>query len=45
MKAAEDQARKAAAETSIYMALSMFIGAFVACAAAALGGKRRDEHL
>jgi hypothetical protein len=45
MKAAADEARAAAAKTSVFMALSMFIGAFVACAAAALGGKRRDEHL
>jgi hypothetical protein len=42
---AADAARKGAAETSIYMALSMFLGAFIACAAAALGGKLRDEHL
>jgi hypothetical protein len=45
MKAAADEARAAAAKTSVFMALSMLIGAFVACAAAALGGKRRDEHL
>lgn len=45
MKADEARIRKAAAEASIYMALSMLIGAFVACAAAALGGKRRDLHL
>ena len=42
---AADAARVAAAETSIYLALSMLVGAFVACAAAALGGKLRDEHL
>ena len=42
---AADSARKAAAETSIFTALSMLIGAFIACAAAALGGHRRDEHL
>lgn len=45
VRKAADAARGAAAEASIYMALSMLIGAFVACAAAALGGKRRDEHL
>jgi hypothetical protein len=52
MKAAEarvrlgaDAARKAAAQASVFMALSMLVGAFVACIAAALGGKRRDEHL
>jgi hypothetical protein len=45
VRKAADAARAAAAEASIYMALSMFVGAFVACAAAALGGKRRDLHL
>ncbi len=52
MKAAElrarqaaDKARAAAAETSIYLALSMLIGAFVASVSAALGGRLRDEHL
>ena len=51
MKAAEvrarqaaDAARKAAAEASIYMALSMLIGAFIASVSAALGGRLRDEH-
>lgn len=39
-----DRARKAAAETSIFMALSMLVGAFIACIAAALGGQRRDLH-
>jgi hypothetical protein len=42
-QAAED-ARKAAATTSIFIALSMLIGAFIACAAAALGGHERDLH-
>lgn len=41
---AADAARSAAATTSIYAALSMSIGAFIACAAAALGGRRRDEQ-
>jgi len=45
MRKAADEARRAPAETSIYMALSMLIGAFIACAAAALGGRLRDEHL
>jgi hypothetical protein len=45
MQADDARVRKVAAEASIYMALSMLIGAFVACAAAALGGKRRDLHL
>jgi hypothetical protein len=29
---------------SIYTALSMLIGAFIACAAAAVGGRQRDEQ-
>jgi hypothetical protein len=41
---AADAARKAAATASILAALSMLIGAFIACAAAALGGKERDLH-
>jgi hypothetical protein len=41
---AADTARSAAATASIYAALSMSIGAFIACAAAALGGHRRDEQ-
>jgi hypothetical protein len=41
---AVDAARSAAASASIYAALSMSIGAFIACAAAALGGRRRDEQ-
>jgi hypothetical protein len=44
-KAAADTARKAAAEASIYLALSMLVGAFVASISAALGGRLRDEHL
>jgi hypothetical protein len=43
-KAAADTARKAAAQSSIYLALSMVIGAFIASVAAALGGRLRDEH-
>ena len=43
-RAATDAARKAAAEASIFTALSMLIGAFIACIAAALGGRLRDEH-
>jgi hypothetical protein len=39
------QARKAAAQTSIFLALSMLVGAFIACVAAALGGRLRDEHI
>jgi hypothetical protein len=39
------QARKAAAQTSIFLALSMLVGAFIASVAAALGGRLRDEHI
>ena len=41
---AADAARKATATTSIFTALSMLVGAFIACIAAALGGQRRDLH-
>lgn len=44
-KAEADSARKAAAESAIYLALSMLIGAFIASVAAALGGRIRDEHI
>jgi hypothetical protein len=44
-KAAADEARKAAAETAIFTALGMLIGAFIASVAAAIGGHLRDEHL
>jgi hypothetical protein len=44
VRQAADTARKATANLSIFMALSMMIGAFIACAAAALGGKQRDEY-
>ena len=43
-KEAADEARKAAAESSIFLALSMLVGAFIASAAAALGGRLRDNH-
>jgi hypothetical protein len=42
-KADADAARKAAAYFSIFTALSMLIGAFIAAVAAALGGQHRDE--
>jgi hypothetical protein len=45
VKAETDRARKAAAEASTYVALSLLVGAFIACVAAALGGRLRDEHL
>jgi hypothetical protein len=44
-KAAADTARKAAAQTAIYTALAMLVGAFIASVSAALGGRLRDEHL
>jgi len=40
---AADVARKAAATTSILGALALLIGAFIASAAAALGGQHRDD--
>jgi hypothetical protein len=42
---AADTARKSAAMASLLTALSMLIGAFIACVAAALGGRQRDEHV
>jgi hypothetical protein len=45
VKADADAAGKAAAETSIFLALSMLVGAFIASVAAALGGRLRDEHI
>jgi len=44
MRQAADAARKAAAEVWLVTALAMLIGAFVACAAAALGGHERNQH-
>jgi hypothetical protein len=44
VREAADTARKAASALSIFTAISMLVGAFVACAAAALGGQQRDEH-
>jgi hypothetical protein len=43
-KQAADKARKAAEAASIFTALAMLIGAFIACITAALGGKLRDLH-
>lgn len=45
LKADADAAKKAAAQASIYLALSMLMGAFIASVSAALGGRIRDEHL
>lgn len=44
-KAVADEARKAAATASLYGAMSLLIGAFIASVSAALGGRLRDEHL
>jgi hypothetical protein len=41
---AADSARKTAQSASIFTALAMFVGAFIACIAAVLGGHRRDAH-
>jgi hypothetical protein len=41
---AADAARKAGSYLSIFTAVSMLVGAFIACVAAALGGQQRDEH-
>ncbi|UVK46695.1 hypothetical protein BPNPMPFG_002393 [Mesorhizobium sp. AR07] len=43
-KQAADTARKASATFALLGALSLIIGAFVASAAAALGGRQRDEE-
>jgi hypothetical protein len=44
LRQATDAARKATATFAIFTALSLLIGAFVACAAAAYGGNVRDEY-
>jgi hypothetical protein len=41
---AADAARKAAATSSLFAAISMIIGAFIASVAAAIGGRLRDKH-
>jgi hypothetical protein len=43
-RAAIDAARKAAADASIFTALALLVGAFIASVSAALGGRLRDEH-
>ena len=43
-KAAADAARRYAADVSAYTFLSMLIGAFISCVAAAIGGRQRDAH-
>jgi hypothetical protein len=44
VRQAVDTARKRAATASLFTALSMLVGAFIACTAAALGGQHRDMH-
>ena len=44
MKAAADGARRTSEMTAIFAALAMVVGAFIACVAAALGGRLRDLH-
>jgi hypothetical protein len=41
-KQAANAARKAASSFAIYTFFSMLIGAFIACVAAAIGGRQRD---
>jgi hypothetical protein len=41
-KQAADAARKASASASFYLFVSMLIGAFIASAAGAVGGRQRD---
>ena len=41
---AADEARKAVATTALIGSLSLLVGAFISCAAAALGGRQRDEE-
>jgi hypothetical protein len=43
-KESADAARKAAAQGSLYTALALLIGAFIASVCAAVGGRLRDEH-
>jgi hypothetical protein len=45
LKSEADSARRAASQASIYIALSLLIGAFIASVSAALGGRLRDEHI
>ncbi len=43
-KEAADKARKAGATTALVGSLSLLVGAFIASAASALGGRQRDEE-
>jgi hypothetical protein len=44
LRQAADTARRTASTISVYSFLSLLIGAFIASAAAALGGQHRDEY-
>jgi hypothetical protein len=44
-KTAADEARKSVASATLYTALALLIGAFIASVSAAIGGRLRDEHL
>jgi hypothetical protein len=44
-KATLERARKATAAAALFTALSMLVGAFIACVAAALGGQQRDRYV
>lgn len=44
VKQGADAARKVASSLALFSFLSLLIGAFIASAAAALGGQERDEH-
>jgi len=44
VREAADAARKSSAAFAIFTAISMLIGAFIACAMSAYGGNLRDEH-
>jgi hypothetical protein len=44
VREAADTARKSVAAFAIFTAISMLIGAFIACVTAAYGGSLRDEH-
>jgi hypothetical protein len=43
-RALADETRKATSAFAIFTALSMAVGAFISCVAAAIGGRLRDEH-
>jgi hypothetical protein len=45
LQAAADSVRKAAAQSALYLALALLIGAFVASVSAALGGRLRDQQI